>query len=1651
MAKKRGRSDEKGAGRQKRPAKESDSSKKDENEIAGESQEEVGICSDRVSHKGKQDLSDLYELFQELVATYPAATAATSSFSSTAVRAIDQGWIRTRVGPQLLWLLEEQQSASVADSTTTSRPSNNNNNDDNDQFSWLCHLWALLLSQEGQSGRLTSGTNQHLKELEASSSAPPLLPCLFQTLCNESTASLVESFSQEEEQEEVTTKIMARMTTICHCMTLLGHEHETVWKCALQHHVDDDEKDELVGSVLMDFIPKNCRDLLEGQLKRSNLFVSLYHGSSTNMKDDTVMNDQTQKHQPFLVRAIETILKSLESTNDMVSNSNVQDSNGQEEQTSGRPSLQDNGSNSFHGLVETIFLHRSLEMLIDILASASSLRTFLLLYLQAIHFSIRCRRALVKRYGDNIVGGGGNIVSSQKLTKQLLERMEQLQHNDPLLLSLSGTNNNASNNKVKASTTTNAASSVLLGWSTSAQDTSTLRMHYYRRASVFQQICYRYYGGTSKLDDVIFAGLGQLCGDTSLTDDSNKFLRQALAGLTLDELLGLLHKLRLIDKNGGQPELDTLFQQRDFLLEVLQEYLKLPALSDHDPSMKQNAHSSRMPLFPTETLLWDLARIPPGHSQLLLPSQVLCLPKMYATQFLSFADYLWRNFTLLQLETASSIRSDLVNVIRRLRPVHGSRIHGDNDDDMIAVDSNDNATGTNAKTTFAGWARMALELEVQNSYAGGLVITKVEPPLLGELHPRKVLAEFTVDLQPCGAAIRQEWDSMGEHDNVFLVAIDANRAEGGVPPTVQELRAKIGYIDQGEEKYGDRLVPEDDDPSFPQRYGIQLVRGATIVHVRDQEGTILSDPAVRMDQQQQQKEIVGTKRVFSVSLDPLQYYMDAHSGKKNQYSSFNLVVRRHGRENSFKALLETTQNVLKGTDSIGNVLPIWLQPLLLGQGPTDAAHYQSTQMQDYAKHTAGVTKNDAFLDFGDTFFDEEHLRQAFTAGVQQSIVTVDGRSQSSCVSDKPPNETEAAAVRKNYKVRFTTTDPDSDGRPNALSIEAKSYARWQNHGGNPVRFTSKQVEAIRSGLSCGLTVVVGPPGTGKTDVAVQIISSLYHSFPAQRTVIVTHSNAALNDVFEKVMARGDVPERYMIRLGGGERDLQTESTHDFTKTGRVAYCLKMRAQLLEKVQQLSESMGLSGRAERGPDGSPSYTCESANIFYETKVKPKIADFHNAVSTNKADDLSEAELVLKFFPFLSNYSSIVERDVRPTSLNDVEKFLGRLRAVFDELSEYRPLEMLRSQRQRSEYFLIKQARIVAMTSTHAAIARSHLISLDFQYDNLVVEEAGQMTELDTFLPLLLQKGDTDTAPNRKSRLKRVCLMGDHNQLPPVIQNLPFARYSNMDQSMFARLIRMGVPRIELDQQGRTRPEIANLFNWRYNNLGNLDHVTASDRFKVANPGFVHTFQFINVENFQGKGETTPTAFFYQNIGEAEFVVALFQFMVLLGYPSRSISILTTYNGQKALISDILAQRCGEGTPLAGLRPHVVSTVDQYQGQQNDYILLSLVRTESVGHMRDVRRLVVALSRARYGLYVFGRFPLFANSAELSPIFTQFEEKCKSHCLQLLLNETYPTERQVMDGNEELPNDLLFEVEDVEHMGAMVHQMQQDLLQQMAHSG
>ncbi len=98
-----------------------------------------------------------------------------------------------------------------------------------------------------------------------------------------------------------------------------------------------------------------------------------------------------------------------------------------------------------------------------------------------------------------------------------------------------------------------------------------------------------------------------------------------------------------------------------------------------------------------------------------------------------------------------------------------------------------------------------------------------------------------------------------------------------------------------------------------------------------------------------------------------------------------------------------------------------------------------------------------------------------------------------------------------------------------------------------------------------------------------------------------------------------------------------------------------------------------------------------------------------------------------------------------------------------------------------------------------------------------------------------------------------------------------------------------------------------------------------------------------------------------------------------------------------------------------------------------MILSLTRTSRVGYLRDVRRLTVALSRARLGLYILGRREVFESCFELKPAFDVILRRPDK--LSLVSGETYPTQRTV-----NLETDAT-EMEGVEHLGQYVFEMTQ----------
>jgi hypothetical protein len=63
---------------------------------------------------------------------------------------------------------------------------------------------------------------------------------------------------------------------------------------------------------------------------------------------------------------------------------------------------------------------------------------------------------------------------------------------------------------------------------------------------------------------------------------------------------------------------------------------------------------------------------------------------------------------------------------------------------------------------------------------------------------------------------------------------------------------------------------------------------------------------------------------------------------------------------------------------------------------------------------------------------------------------------------------------------------------------------------------------------------------------------------------------------------------------------------------------------------------------------------------------------------------------------------------------------------------------------------------------------------------------------------------NTIAKHFSLLLSCSFTGDHHQLPPVVQNMAFQKYSHLDQSLFARFIRLGTPYVELNAQVRRRP-------------------------------------------------------------------------------------------------------------------------------------------------------------------------------------------------------------------------------------------------------
>ncbi|CAG2058119.1 unnamed protein product [Timema podura] len=209
-------------------------------------------------------------------------------------------------------------------------------------------------------------------------------------------------------------------------------------------------------------------------------------------------------------------------------------------------------------------------------------------------------------------------------------------------------------------------------------------------------------------------------------------------------------------------------------------------------------------------------------------------------------------------------------------------------------------------------------------------------------------------------------------------------------------------------------------------------------------------------------------------------------------------------------------------------------------------------------------------------------------------------------------------------------------------------------------------------------------------------------------------------------------------------------------------------------------------------------------------------------------------------------------------------------------------------------------------------------------------------------------------------QHLILIGDHKQLRPSNAVYKLAREFKFDVSLFERMLNNGMHCKVLQLQHRMRPEIAELITPTiYPVLMNHSSVETYPDVK----GMLKNVYFVKHNKPEAQDVESSSR---SNRHEAEFLLALCQYLILQGYDGEDITILTTYSGQMLYLRE-------ERIKHLMLHKVRMSVVDNFQGEENKIILLSLVRSNkdaNIGFLKTPNRVCVALSRAREGLYIIG---------------------------------------------------------------------------------
>lgn len=272
-------------------------------------------------------------------------------------------------------------------------------------------------------------------------------------------------------------------------------------------------------------------------------------------------------------------------------------------------------------------------------------------------------------------------------------------------------------------------------------------------------------------------------------------------------------------------------------------------------------------------------------------------------------------------------------------------------------------------------------------------------------------------------------------------------------------------------------------------------------------------------------------------------------------------------------------------------------------------------------------------------------------------------------------------------------------------------------------------------------------------------------------------------------------------------------------------------------------------------------------------------------------------------------------------------------------------------------LFADARVIACTLTGSA----HPLLTGRRFGTLFIDEAAQALEASCWIAI--QKAD------------RVILAGDHRQLPPTIKS-PTALSGGLDKTLMQTICE-NKPRCVsmLTIQYRMSDEIMQFPNREF-----YDGLLQSDP-SVKYRGILDWDTAIEwVESEENEGETLASDGLSRiNPVEAELALqTLHDYIERIGkdrilYERLDIGIISPYKGQVQLLRRMLRK----DSYWKPLRPLIsINTVDGFQGQERDIILISMVRQNEqgqVGFLSDLRRMNVAITRARMKLIIIGHSP------------------------------------------------------------------------------